>query len=138
MKVEISWLDGMAFEASTESGHTVTLDGPPDLGGLGRGPRPMEMLLVGLGSCSAVDVVHILQRGRHPVTDCRVAVSAERAPDPPRVFTAIHMHFQVVGPQLREAAVSRAVQLSAEKYCSATIMLGKAVPITHDFEIVDR
>lgn len=138
MKVGITWLDGMAFEAATESGHKLTLDGPPDLGGRGRGPRPMEMLLVGLGSCSAVDVVHILQRGRHPVSDCRVQVSAERAPEPPRVFTAIHLHYEVAGASLRESAVARAVALSAEKYCSASIMLGKAVSITHDFAIVDR
>ncbi len=136
MQATIKWLQGMAFEASTGSGHTLTLDGPPDLGGQDRGPRPMEMLLIGLGSCSAVDVVHILQRGRHAVRDCEVDVTATRAEATPKVFTRIHLHYRVSGEGLREAIVGRAVELSAEKYCSAAVMLGKSAEITHDFSIV--
>ncbi len=136
MKTRVDWVDGMAFRATTESGHTIDLDGPPALGGEERGARPMELLLAGLGSCSAVDVVHILQKGRHEVIDCTVDVSAERADVDPKVFTAIHLHFRVTGRELREAAVARAVELSAEKYCSASIMLGKAAEITHDYEVV--
>jgi len=136
VKASIRWLDGMGFEGRTGSGHSVTVDGPPDLGGRDRGPRPMELLLLGLGSCSAVDVVHILQRGRHPVGGCEVDVDAERSEQPPRVFTRIHLHFRVSGEGLKPEAVARAVRLSAEKYCSASIMLGQAVEITHDYEIV--
>jgi len=136
MKARIDWLEGMAFRASTDSGHSIDIDGPPDLGGENRGARPMELLLTGLGSCSAVDVVHILQRGRHAVTDCTVDISADRADVDPKVFTAIHLHFRVTGDNLREAAVARAVELSAEKYCSASIMLGKAAEITHDYEVI--
>ena len=126
----------MAFEVESGSGHRQTVDGPPDLGGQERGPRPMELMLESLGSCSAVDVVHILQRGRHPVAGCEVDVEAERAETPPKVFTGIHLHFRVSGEGLKEAAVARAVQLSAEKYCSASLMLGKAVDITHSHELV--
>lgn len=136
MKASVKWLDAMAFEGRTDSGHVVTVDGPPDLGGRERGPRPMELLLLGLGSCSAVDVVHILQRGRHAVADCRVEIEAERAETPPRVFTRIHLHYKLSGEGLKDAVVARAVKLSAEKYCSASIMLGKAVEIIHDHEIV--
>lgn len=136
MKARIDWQQGMAFRASTESGHSIDIDGPPDLGGENQGARPMELLLAGLGSCSAVDVVHILQRGRHDVTDCTVDISADRADVDPKVFTSIHLHFRVTGRDLREAAVARAVELSAEKYCSASIMLGKAADITHDYEVV--
>jgi putative redox protein len=136
MKARIDWQQGMAFRASTESGHSIDIDGPPDLGGENQGPRPMELLLAGLGSCSAVDVVHILQRGRHDVTDCTVDINADRADVDPKVFTAIHLHFRVTGRDLREAAVARAVELSADKYCSASIMLGKAAEITHGYEVV--
>lgn len=137
MKASIRWLDGMAFEGRTGSGHSVTVDGPPDLGGRDRGPRPMELLLLGVGTCSAVDVVHILQRGRHPVSDCEVDVAAERRDEPPKVFTHIHLHFRVSGSGLKPEAVARAVRLSAEKYCSASIMLGQAAEITHDYEVVE-
>ena len=134
VKAHIRWLDGMAFEAESGSGHRLTVDGPPDVGGRERGPRPMELLLEGLGSCSAVDVVHILQRGRHPVAGCEVDIEAERADAPPRVFTAIHLHFRVYGEGLKAAAVARAVELSAQKYCSASLMLAKACTITHSHE----
>ncbi|RZU99166.1 OsmC family protein [Spiribacter vilamensis] len=137
MKAHVRWLDGMAFEAESGSGHRLTVDGPPDLGGRDRGPRPMELLLEGLGTCSAVDVVYILQRGRHPVTGCEVDIDASRADTPPKVFTGIHLHFRVSGDGLKDAAVARAVQLSAEKYCSATIMLAEACEVTHGHEVVD-
>jgi len=136
MQVSVDWAGAMAFDAQTGSGHQLRVDGPPDLGGCDSGPRPMELLLVGLGSCSAVDVVHILQRGRHPIADCRVTVDAERAETEPKVFTSIHLHFHVVGDGLREAVVARAVELSAEKYCSASIMLGQAATITHGHDVV--
>lgn len=138
VEASIRWLDGMAFEARSGSGHTLTVDGPPDLGGRDLGPRPMELLLLGVGSCAAVDVVHILQRGRHAVSDCVVDVSAERREEPPKVFTRIHLQFRVSGEGLKPEAVARAVRLSAEKYCSASIMLGQAAEISHDYEIVDR
>lgn len=138
MKAHIRWLDGMAFEAESGSGHRLTVDGPPDLGGQDRGPRPMELLLEGLGCCSAVDVVHILQRGRHAVSDCEVEVDAERAETTPAVFTRINLHFRVSGQGLKPEAVARAVKLSAEKYCSASIMLAKACEITHTHEVVEK
>lgn len=135
MHATVSWLGRMAFRGETGSGHEVLVDGPPDLGGEDRGARPMELMLLSLGSCSAVDVVHILQRGRHDVVDCVVEVSGERAEQPPKVFTRIHLHYRVVGRDLRESVVARAVSLSAEKYCSASLMLSQAAEITHDFEV---
>lgn len=138
MKAHIRWLDGMAFEAESGSGHRLTVDGPPDLGGQDRGPRPMELLLEGLGCCSAVDVMHILERGRHPVSGCEVEVEAERADATPAVFTRINLHFRVSGEGLKPQAVARAVELSAEKYCSASIMLAKACEITHSHEVVEK
>lgn len=137
MHATIQWVGGVAFEGTASSGHTVVMDGPPDMGGEDRGVRPMEMLLLGLGGCSAFDVVHILQRGRHAVADCVVEVQAERAEEPPKVFTRIHMHYRVTGKGLPDAAVRRAVDLSAEKYCSASVMLAKTAEMTHDYEIVD-
>jgi putative redox protein len=137
MKATIKWLDGVSFVGESESGHAVVLDGPPDAGGRNIGMRPMEMVLVGMGGCTAFDVVSILQKARQPVTDCRVELVAERADEIPKVFTRIHVHFVVSGHGLKEAQVERAVKLSAEKYCSASIMLGKTAAITHDFEIID-
>jgi putative redox protein len=119
------------------SGHVVVMDGPPDSGGRNLGVRPMEMLLLGMGGCTEFDVVHILRKGRHEVRLCEVELEAERAASEPKVFTRIHVHFRVGGPGLTEKTVARAVQLSAEKYCSASIMLGQVAEITHDFELVD-
>lgn len=136
MKARIKWVEAATFIGESGSGHTVVMDGPPDSGGRDLGIRPMEMLLVGMGGCTAFDLVHILKRQRQPVTDCVAEISAERADTPPRVFTRIHVHFIVSGDGLSEHQVARAVQLSAEKYCSASIMLGKTARITHDFEIV--
>jgi putative redox protein len=137
MQCTINWMpaSGMAFSAETGSGHLLTMDGAPDGGGRNLAPRPMETVLAGTGACSAYDVVLILQRGRHDVRGCQVALSAERAPGDPKVFTKIHMHFIVTGSALTDAAVERAVKMSHEKYCSATIMLGKTAEITTSFEI---
>ena len=138
MECTINWMpaSGMAFVAETGSGHLLTMDGAPDGGGRNLAPRPMETLLAGAGACTAYDVVLILKRGRHAVTGCQVKVSAERAPVDPKVFTKIHLHFIVSGRELPEAAVARAVELSHEKYCSATIMLGKTAEVTTTHEIV--
>lgn len=137
MKARVKWVEGVQFVGEAESGHPVVIDGPPDGGGRNAGLRPMELVLIGTGACTAYDVVQILKKSRQPVEDCVVEIDAERAPEPPRVFTRIHVHFVVRGTGLSEGAVQRAVALSAEKYCSASIMLGRAgVQITHDYEIV--
>jgi len=137
MECKVRWLAGASFVAETGSGHLVAMDGPPDAGGRNLAPRPMELLLAGTGGCSAFDVVNILQRGRHAVSGCEVALSAERAESDPKVFTKIHFHFVVTGKSLKADAVDRAVKLSAEKYCSASIMLGKSAVISHDWEIAE-
>ncbi len=137
MKASVRWVDGMMFEAAADSGHTITMDGPPELGGRNRGSRPMEVVLMGTGACSAADVVSILKKSRQEVTDCVVELEAERAERVPKVFTRIHMHYVVTGHGLKREAVERAVHLSAEKYCSATRMLNETAAITHDFEIRD-
>ena len=138
MECKVSWQgDGMAFLAQTGSGHAVLMDGAPEAGGQNRGPRPMEMLLAGTGGCTAFDVVMILQRGRHAISGCDVTLITERAPTDPKVFTKIHFHFCVSGRNLKAEAVERAIHLSKEKYCSASIMLAKTATITHDFEIIE-
>jgi len=135
MKVRIKWLENVAFVGESESGHAMVMDGAPEGGGRNLGPRPMETVLIGTGGCTAYDVVHILKKGRAPVTDCVVEIAAERAPQDPMVFTRIHFHFIVTGRGLKREQVERAIHLSAEKYCSASIMLGKTAAITHDFEL---
>ena len=136
MKADIRWRGDACFEASSGSGHTLVMDGPPDHGGQNQGARPMEMMLVGLGGCTSFDVMSILHKPRQNVTDCRAEVTAERADTVPSVFTKIHIHFHVTGQDLNEKRVARAIQLSAEQYCSASIMLEKAgVEITHDYTI---
>ena len=137
MKCTINWMpdSGMAFSAETGSGHLLLMDGAPDGGGRNLAPRPMETVLAGTGGCTAYDVVQILQRGRHDVRGCQVQVTSERAPADPKVFTKIHMHFIVSGVGLPDAAVDRAVRLSHEKYCSASIMLAKTAEITTSFEL---
>ncbi len=138
MQATVNWLDGVSFEAKSGSGHAVVMDGPPDHGGQNKGVRPMEMLLMGLGGCASFDVMSILQKSRQKVTDCRVELVAERADAVPSVFTKIEMKFVVSGESLKEAQVSRAVSLSAEKYCSASIMLEKAgVEISHSYDVVE-
>lgn len=135
MKTRVKWAQDMMFVAETGSGHAVVMDGAPEIGGHNLGPRPMEMLLVGLGGCTAIDVVMILKRGREAVMDCVVEMDAERADTEPKVFTKIHMHYIVTGQQLDANKVDRAIKLSAEKYCSASAMLGAMATITHDFEV---
>lgn len=137
MKARVKWVEGALMVGESPSGHALVMDGPPEHGGRNLGVRPMEMLLLGMGGCTQFDVVHILKKGRHPVTSCEVELSAERAETEPKVFTRIHVHFKVGGPGLTEKAVERAVRLSAEKYCSASIMLGATAEITHDFELVE-
>jgi len=136
MKTKITWGGDAKFIAESETGHTVVMDGPPEHGGKNQGARPMEMMLIGMGGCSSFDVIHILKKSRQDVTDCVAEIEAERADAVPSVFTKIHLHFLVSGNKLKESMVSNAVKLSAEKYCSASIMLGKGgVEITHSFEI---
>ena len=139
MECTIDWVpaSGMAFLAETGSGHLLAMDGSPDGGGRNLAPRPMETVLAGTGGCTAYDVVLILQRGRHDVRGCRVAVKAERAPTDPKVFISLHMHFIVSGRGLAVAAVERAIALSHEKYCSASIMLAKTARIGTSFELVE-
>lgn len=139
MECTIHWMPahGMAFSAETGSGHLMNMDGAPEGGGRNLAPRPMETLLAGAGGCTAYDVVLILKRGRHDVRGCQVKLSAERAPTDPKVFTRIQMHFVVTGKGLPETAVRRAIELSHDKYCSATIMLGKTAEITTSYEIVE-
>lgn len=136
MNVSIRWDGEACFKGTSGSGHEVTMDGPPDHGGRDRGARPMEMMLLGLGGCTSFDVMSILQKSRQDVTDCTAELQAERADAIPAVFTAIHIHFVITGRNLKENQVRRAVDLSAEKYCSASIMLVNAgVKVSHDFEI---
>ncbi|MBN8767516.1 MAG: peroxiredoxin [Thiobacillus sp. SCN 64-317] len=137
MKARVKLIEGVSFVGQSASGHSVVMDGPPDFGGKNLGIRPMEMLLIGMGGCSAADVVHILRKARQQVTDCVADLSAERADTDPKVFTKIHLHFTIAGKALDPKRVEQAVKLSAEKYCSASIMLGKVVAITHDFEVVE-
>lgn len=137
MKARVKWLDNMSFVGESGSGHSVVMDGPPELGGRNLGVRPMEMLLLGLGGCSSFDVVLILQKSKQQVIDCEVQIEAERADKEPKVFTRIHLHFIISGRNLAVDKVERAIKLSAEKYCSASIMLAKTAEVTHDFEIVE-
>ncbi|HEB94666.1 MAG TPA: OsmC family protein [Gammaproteobacteria bacterium] len=135
MKARIKWVEDVMFVGESGSGHTLVIDGPPEYGGRNLGIRPMELLLQGLGGCTAFDVMLILKKSRQRVSDCVVEIEAERAEVEPKVFTRIHVHFIVTGIGLKENVVKRAVQLSAEKYCSASIMLGKMAEISHDFEV---
>ena len=138
MKARIQWAGEALFLGESGSGHALVMDGPPEAGGRNLGVRPMEMILLGLGGCSNYDVVSILRKSRQPVESCGAFVEAERAGGDPKVFTKIHLHFVVKGRGLKEAQVKRAVELSAEKYCSASIMLGRAgVAISHDYEIIE-
>ncbi|GAB3244020.1 OsmC family protein [Chitinimonas naiadis] len=137
MRARIKWIENVSFLAQSETGHAVLMDGAPAAGGQNLGPRPMEMVLMGTGGCTAFDVVAILKKSRADIVDCEVQLEADRAETEPKVFTRIHMHFVVKGRSLKPEQVKRAIDLSAEKYCSASIMLGKTAEITHDFEIVE-
>lgn len=135
MKARVKLVEGITFVAESGSGHAIVMDASPDVGGRDLGSRPMELVLMGAGGCSAIDVVHILRKSRQDLVDCVVELEAERAPDEPKVFTRIHMHYVVTGRGLLPAQVERAIKLSKEKYCSATIMLAKTAEITADYEI---
>lgn len=137
MRITSKRLDNLCFVGTTEAGHSVVMEGSAAEGGVKCGPSPMEMLLLGVAGCSSIDVVMIAQKQRQDVTDCQATVTAERAAEAPRVFTEIHIHFKVFGRNLKEAAIAKAVELSAEKYCSASIMLGKAAKISHSFELAE-
>lgn len=137
MQITSKWMDGMCFVATDEAGHSVVMEGSAAEGCVRRGPSPMEMLLMGVAGCSSTDVAMIVEKQRQDITGCQAAVTAKRAEEPPRVFTEIHIHFTVTGRGLKAGAVEQAVRLSAEKYCSASIMLGKTAKITHSFEIVE-
>lgn len=138
MKARVKWIENVAFVGESESGHAFVMDGAPEGGGRNLGPRPMEVVLLGTGACTAYDVVSILRKARQAVSDCAVEIEADRAADDPKVFTRIRMHFVVTGKGIKQPQVERAIALSAEKYCSASIMLGKTAEIVHDFEIVEE
>ncbi|MDD2914430.1 MAG: OsmC family protein [Gallionella sp.] len=138
MKARVKWVEQVSFLGETESGHAVLMDGSPAAGGRNLGPRPMEMLLLGAGGCTSFDVIGILKKSRQAVSDCYVELDAERAETDPKVFTKIHMHFVVTGKDIKPEAVEKAIKLSAEKYCSASIMLGATAKITHDFEVIQE
>ena len=136
MNTTVKWIDGMMMVGESASGHTIVMDGPEELGGKDLGVRPMELLLLGMGGCTTVDVVSTLKKMRENVQDCRVEISAKRADEHPKVFTAIHLHFIVEGDNLNDKKITKAVSLSADKYCSASIMLAKTATVTHNFEVI--
>jgi putative redox protein len=138
MKARVKWVEQVSFLGETESSHAVLMDGSPAAGGRNLGPRPMEMLLLGAGGCTSFDVMSILKKSRQAVSGCYVELNAERAETDPKVFTKIHMHFVVTGKDIKPEAVEKAIKLSAEKYCSASIMLGATAAITHDFEVIQE
>jgi putative redox protein len=137
MRARVKWVENVCFVGESESGHALIMDGAPESGGRNLGMRPMELLLIGMGGCTQFDVVTILKKARQQVTDCVAEITAQRADEVPKVFTRIHVHFVVTGQGLNPVQVERAIKLSAEKYCSASLMLGKTAEITHDFEIVE-
>ena len=137
MNLSVNWVDGMLMVGKSHSGHSITMDGPTDIGGENLGVRPMEMLLLGVAGCTMIDVVTTLKKMRQNLTHCETKISAERADEHPKVFTDIHIHFIVKGKDLDSKKVDKAIKLSAEKYCSASIMLGKTAKITHDFEVTE-
>ncbi|NCN43562.1 MAG: peroxiredoxin [Piscirickettsiaceae bacterium CG_4_9_14_3_um_filter_43_564] len=136
MTINIKWQGGMAFEGTTESGHSVLMDAAPEVGGENKGARPMEMVLLGLGGCTSIDVIMMLQKAKQAVEDCQVEIRSERSDSIPKVFTKIHVHFKITGQDLNPKKVERAVNLSAEKYCSVSKMLEASVEMSHDFEII--
>lgn len=137
MATIIKWQGGMAFEGTTESGHSVLMDAAPEVGGENKGARPMEMVLLGLGGCTSIDVIMMLQKSKQAVDDCQVEITAERSDSIPKVFTKIHVHFKITGQDLNLKKVERAVNLSAEKYCSVSKMLEHSVEMSHDFEVIE-
>jgi putative redox protein len=137
MKARVKWVEDVMFVGESDSGHSIVMDGPEEMGGHGTGMRPMELLLLGLGGCTSFDMVQILTKSRQDIRDCVVEIESERSEDIPKVFTKIHVHYKVTGKDLKDSQVNRAVKLSTEKYCSASLMLGKMAEITHDYEIIN-
>ena len=137
MNISVNWVDGLLMVGKSDSGHTITMDGPPESGGENLGVRPMEMLLLGVAGCTMIDVVTTLKKMRQDLSHCETKINAERATDHPKVFTDIHIQFIVKGKDLDSKKVDKAITLSAEKYCSASIMLGEMATITHDFEVIE-
>ncbi len=137
MNISVNWVDGLLMVGKSDSGHTITMDGPPEVGGENLGVRPMEMLLLGVAGCTMIDVVTTLKKMRQDLSHCETKINAERATDYPKVFTDIHIHFIVKGKDLDAKKVDKAITLSAEKYCSASIMLGETATITHDFKVIE-
>ena len=137
MKARVKWIEDIQFLGESGSGHTVVMEGPEELGGHGTAMCPMELLLLGLGGCTSFDVVEILRKARQDIHDCVTDITSERSTEIPKVFTKIHIHFTITGNNVKEAQVKKAVNLSADKYCSASLMLGKMAEITHDYEIID-
>ncbi len=135
MNTSLTWAGGAAFLGESENGRTIVIDGPPEGGGRNLGPRPMETLLLGMGACTAYDVLSILKKSRQQISDCKIEISSTRAGEHPKVFTGIHVHFIITGGNIKATQVERAIKLSAEKYCSASIMLGKTAEITHTYQV---
>jgi len=137
MKARVKWVEDVLFLGESGTGHTIVMDGPEEAGGHGTGMRPMELLLLGMGGCTIYDVIEILQKSRQDIRDCVVEVNGERSEEPPKVYTNIHVHYKITGKDVKASFVERAITLSTEKYCSASLMLGKTATITHDFEIIN-
>lgn len=136
MKARVKWVEDLMFLGESGTGHSIVMDGPEEMGGHGTGMRPMELLLLGMGGCTSFDMVQILKKARQDIRDCVVDIDSERSAEIPKVFTKIHVHYTVTGKDLKESQVKRAVELSTEKYCSASLMLGKTAEITHDYTII--
>ena len=137
MKARVKWVEDLMFLGESGTGHTIVMDGPEELGGHGTGMRPMELLLLGMGGCTSFDIVQMLKKGRQDIRDCVVEIDSERSDEIPKVFTKIHVRYTITGKDLKEAQVKRAVELSTEKYCSATLILAKTAEITHEYEIIN-
>ncbi len=137
MKARVKWIEDVLFLGESGTGHSLIIDGPEEMGGHGTGMRPMELLLLGMGSCTAFDMVQMLKKSRQDIHDCVVDITSDRSEEIPKVFTKIHVHYTITGKNVKESQVKRAVELSTEKYCSASLMLGKTAEITHDYEIIN-
>ena len=137
MKARVKWVEDVQFVGESGTKHSLIMDGPEDLGGHGTGMRPMELLLLGLGGCTSFDVVEMLKKSRQNIVDCVVEIDGQRSETVPKIFTDIHVHYIITGSNIKEAQVKRAIELSSEKYCSASLMLGKSANITHDYEIIN-
>ncbi len=137
MKARIKWIEDLSFLGESGTGHSIVMDGPEELGGHGTGMRPMELLLLGMGGCTSFDMIQMLKKSRQDIVDCVVEISAERSEEIPKIFTDIHVQYTITGRNVKEAHVKRAVELSTEKYCSASIMLGASANITHTFDIIE-